>query len=117
MRKTYKHISKFKLRKTRRGGGVTSSKPKLSSYPVLPETPTNRPMINTKNEDLKVNINVQRKRFAPLARRIVDGRRVTWRNWIVGRKRQEPKVNENGYPKSFFTINKNIGFKPNSTKF
>ena len=44
---------KYKLRKTRKvGRGITASKPK-KVYPLLPASPTNRPILKVENENLQ----------------------------------------------------------------
>lgn len=109
MRRTRKYNRKH--RKTRKGGMNNKSK----KYPPLPETPTNRPPILTNNESLippKKESNQYIKRRNRLIDIFAKARQRTLKNIILGRKRPEPKLNSVGFPKSFFTVNNNIGFKP-----
>lgn len=118
MSKTYKLNIKNKLRNTRKGKGITSSKPsKVTPYPPLPESPTNRPLVLTSNENLKLNSLNRTKKLIPLANRLVKARYGTAVNRLKGWKKIEPKRNEYGEPKSFFSINNKVGFKPNRLKF
>lgn len=112
MLRTFKN-KKNRFRKTRRGGGISSSKPKVSPYPPLPESPTNRPELFTTNKNLERNINLQRKRLAPLGKRILNVRNKSWTSVILGKEKPKPNINEYGRPMSFFPVT-NKGFKPNS---
>jgi hypothetical protein len=103
--------NRHKNNKTRKGGMKNESK----IYPPLPESPTNRPPILTNNESLippKRESNQYIKRRNRLLNIFTKARQRTLKNIILGRKRPEPKLNSNGVPKSFFTVNNKVGFKP-----
>jgi hypothetical protein len=88
----------------------------LSKYPPLPESPTNRPKIKTNNQNLEMDINLQKERLMPLGRRLLKVRNRTAINIILGRERQTPKLNTEGYLKGAFTLNNNVGYKPERVK-
>jgi hypothetical protein len=109
MRRTRKHNKN--LRKTRKGG-MNSNQAK--KYPPLPESPTNRKEILTNSESLmppKKESEEYKKRHNRLMKIFNKARERTLMNKILGRKLPEPKLNSNGYPKSFFSVNNNVGFK------
>ncbi len=124
MRRTHKHNKN--IRKTRKCGMKKTSplgtsefrggvKNELIKYPPLPESPTNRVNILTNNESLmppKRNSNQYKKRHARLMNIFTKAHKRTLKNIIFGRKRPEPKINEAGYAKSYFTVNNEVGFKP-----
>lgn len=116
MRKTIKRNRYSRRRKTYKGSGLASSKPlQISSqYPELPESPTNRPIIGTQNENLAaITGNNRKKRLLPLAKRIVNARNPSFINRLFGRKKPVPPINTYGNIKSAFSINKKpVGFKP-----
>lgn len=99
MRK-HQSILKKTLKKRYKGRGITQSRPiKVTQFPPLPMSP-NRPTIKTNNKNLEpVSGKEKGKRLAPLAKRILKIRQ------------NNPKINENGYMKSFFSINNNAGFR------
>lgn len=110
MQRTRKHNKN--LRKTRKGG--MNSKP-VRTYPPLPESPTNRKSLLTNNESLippKKNSEEYIKRRNRLMKTFSEARHRTLMNRLLGRKLPEPKLNSKGYPKSFFTVNNKVGFKP-----
>ena len=94
----------------------TNSVRKVKTYPPLPESPTNRVGILTNNESLippKKESNEYKKRHNRLMKVFTEARKQSLVNRIFGRKRPEPKLNSQGYPKSFFSVNNNkVGFKP-----
>jgi hypothetical protein len=95
-----------------KGAGLISSKP-ISKYPKLPETPTNRPLIITNNNKLvppEKNSEEYKKRMNKLVKKFSNARQRTLLNRLLGREMPEPSLNENGFPKSFFTVS-NTGFK------
>jgi hypothetical protein len=111
MRKTVKNNRYSRKRYTRRGGMNNGSR----KYPPLPESPINRPPILTNNEHLippKKETNEYKKRQARLLNIFTKARKQTLMNKILGRKLPEAKLNSSGYPKSFFSVNTNTGFKP-----
>jgi hypothetical protein len=110
MRRTRKHIKKF--RKTRKGGMNSNV---VKKYPPLPETPTNRKELLTNNKNLvppERESNEYKKRHARLMKIFSEARQRTLMNRFFGRKQAEPKLNSEGNPKSFFTVNNKVGFKP-----
>lgn len=112
MRKSIKS-RRYNLNRTRRkGSGITTSKP-VSPYPPLPETPTNRPQIKINTNNLEpVKGEEKAKRYLPLAKRVINARKRSTMNIILKREKPKPKLNSYGEPKSFFTINNNVGFRP-----
>lgn len=110
---TKKNNIQHKKQRTYKGKGLTQSKPvNNTQYPVLPESPTNRPRILVDNNNLKIKINTaRRKRYEPLLKRIKNTRSKSIMNMLFGRKKEEPGLNKYGYTKSYFNINKNKGFK------
>lgn len=107
MGRTHKHSRYYKRYTRKRGGGVTQSKPRLV-YPLLPESPTNRPKIEVSNEKLeKVSGNERIKRLLPLAKRLKNVRQQPWKNQLI----KEKLNNSSNESKSAFNINKNNGFK------
>ena len=96
-----------------KAGGITSSKPGL--YPPLPETPTNRPALLTNNESLmapKEGSEERHRRMDDLVKRYRAVRQKSLINKLFGKKTPNPKMDNFGYPKSFFTVNNKVGFKP-----
>jgi hypothetical protein len=108
MKKTLKHkLYKYKTQR-KRGRGITSSKPVVSPYPLLPETPTTRPEIRTNSESLlppKPGSEEREKRFEQVLKRYKKIRPSLW-------NKKQAKLNKDGFPKSAFTINNAVGFKP-----
>lgn len=110
MRRTRKHIKN--LRGTRKGGMNLN---KVKTLPPLPETPTNRKSLLTNNKNLippDSESNEYKKRRNRLVKIFSEARQRSLMNKLLGRKLPEPKLNSEGNPKSFFTVNNKVGFKP-----
>jgi hypothetical protein len=121
MRRTRKHNKKYQ--KTRRGG----SKNKLKVLPPLPPSPIIT-SVNNKKPDIKIkNSNLvpvekdtynwyKRNQQRKLLKMKMDEQPL-WKR-LLGIKREIPErvpLNSSGNPlKSYFNIDKNSGFKPNS---
>ena len=104
------------LRKQCKGGGIGASK---LTFPPLPPSPPSTPRNNTpavliNNESLippKPYSNEYLKRRGRLLKMREGISKQSWTNMIMGREKPKPNLNSYGYPKSFFNINKNQGFK------
>lgn len=109
MRRIRKHI--VRKNKTRKGAGITQSRPK---YPPLPETPTEKPQLPTNNEGLmhppKESEEYQ-KRAKRLRNTFNKARHQSLKSIILGKKRQEVPRDLYGPIASHFPIT-NSGFKP-----
>jgi hypothetical protein len=94
-----------------KGGGITQSRPR---YPLLPETPTNKPPIKTNIEGLmnppKESEEYQ-KRANRLRKSFHNARQQSLMNKLLGKERQEVPRNKYGPVRSYFSPN-NKGFKP-----
>lgn len=118
MRKRLEFLRPTTSLSTSNNSFFTNAKPGLRvgvKYPPLPETPTNRVGVLTNNESLvppKRESNEYKKRHNRLMKTFSEARQRTLMNRFFGIKRPEPKLNSEGNPKSFFTVNNKVGFKP-----
>jgi hypothetical protein len=111
MRRTRKHNKNRRNTKKGLRGGMNSSP--VKKYPPLPESPINRVSVFTNNESLippKKESEESKKRHNRLMKIFSKARERTLMNRLLGRKQPEPKLDSNGFPKSFFTVNNKVGF-------